>query len=497
MDGTADDIPWAREFDTWLAPFLDVLGDPRRKPWLPIYVRGLLSPSERKSLTPMATHVATQMGAQDATAAKTHYHNLQQFITYSDWDVAPVLRLLAQRADAMLGGPDAVLIVDDTALTKKGHHSVGVAHQYCGEVGKLANCQCLVSLTLAKNEVPIPLALQLYLPREWTGDAARCEAVGVPNEIRKVQHTQTKIDLSLAEIARVRESGVRFGLVTADAAYGTSAVFRHAISAMGGRYAVGVQSHARVYSIDATIEYPPRRTVARTSTHRYEPARPRLQITTHPKTAEYAVGRRRVRPVASEPSQTVAEMLRGAHWQTIRWRRGTKDVLHGRYTAIRVRVADGDEGRRSEHMPGEIVWLVGEQQPDGRRRYYFTNHTTHTSLHDLVRAIRSRWVCEQAHLQLKQELGLDHFEGRSWRGLEHHVTLTMLSFAFLQHLRLHQDQARSRKKNQSTTTGPAAITLTADGPACPHCETLLSDADLSPLQPVTHLSSDRVRKRVH
>jgi SRSO17 transposase len=472
-------VAWETELAFWLAPFLDVLGDPRRRPWLPIYVRGLLSQSERKSLTPMAAHVATH-AAHDATATKTHYHNLQQFITYSAWDVDPVLRLLAQRADALLGGPDAVLIVDDTALLKKGHHSVGVAHQYCGEVGKLANCQCLVSLTLARDEVPIPLALQLYLPQEWTDDRTRCGAAGVPEAVRLAQREQSKIDVALAEIDRVRESGVRFGLITADAAYGTSAAFRHAITAMGCRYAVGVQSHARVYSIDATIVYPDRPTKARTSASPYEPVRPRRQTTTVAKTAHYAVGRRRVRPVASEPSHTVAELLRGAHWQTVRWRDGTKGTLQGQYTAIRVRVADGEEGAQRAHMPGELVWLVGEQQPDGRRRYYFTNHPARTSLQTLVAAIRRRWVCEQAHQQLKQELGLDHFEGRKWRGLTHHTTLTMLSFAFLQHLRLQQHRPRGRKKNPPTPR-PAAVTLTACGPTCPHCHALLTDADLSPL----------------
>jgi len=451
-----DEAAWDTALATWLAPFVEVVGDPRRKPWLPIYVRGLLSPSERKSLTPLATHLATY----DRTATQTHYHNLQQFITYSAWDVAPLLRLLAQRADAMLGGPDAVLIVDDTALRKQGTHSVGVAHQYCGEVGKLANCQTLVSLTLAKAEVPLPLALRLYLPPEWTDNPDRCAAAGVPDALRL---PQSKIAIALAEVARVRESGVRFGLVTADAAYGTSAAFRRGISAGGVRYAVGVQSHARVYPVEATQVYPPRPTHAR---------QPGSRLGTTP----YPLGRVRVRPVASEPSHTVAELLRGAAWRRVCWRAGTKGALQGRWTALRVRVADGEAGAKGEHMPGELVWLVGEQLPDGRRRYYFTNHPTHTPLRQLVAAIRSRWVCEQAHLQLKQELGLDHFEGRSWRGLEHHTTLTMVSFAFLQHLRLQHP--RSRKKNPAR---PAAVTVTPAGPACPHCHTVLRDADLSPL----------------
>lgn len=480
--------PWEVALDQWLAPFVDALGDARRKPWLPVYVRGLLSRSERKSLTPLADHVATHMAPTHPTPPR--YHHLQQFITYSPWDTAPMLRLLAQRADALLGGPDAVLIVDDTALKKHGDHSVGVAHQYCGEVGKLANCQCLVSLTLAKGEVPLPLALRLYLPAEWTDDPERCEAAGIPVALRQ---PQTKIALALAEIARVRDAGVRFGLVAADAGYGTSAAFRHAISALGVRYAVGVQSHARVYPVDTTIVYPSRPVRERHAPQR-QYARPRRQTGTTGTATHYAIGRVRVRPVASEPSQTVAEMLRGAHWQPVRWRDGTKGPLTGRWTAIRVRVADGEEGAQREHMPGDLVWLVGEQQPDGRRRYYFTNHPARCSLRKLVQAIRTRWSCEQAHAQLKQELGLDHFEGRSWRGLDHHTTLTMLSFAFLQHLRLQTARGQRKKTTHAPTTGPAPVALTAAGPVCPHCQALLRAADLSPLPRPTHLASAQLTK---
>src|SRR5689334_3152618 len=131
-------LAWETRLAQWLEPYVDLLGDARRKPWLPIYVRGLFSAAERKSLSVMASHLATH----DAAASEATYHGLQQFMTYSAWAVAPMERLLAQQADALLGGSEAVLIVDDTAVKKQGKHSVGVAHQYCGEVGKLANCQC-------------------------------------------------------------------------------------------------------------------------------------------------------------------------------------------------------------------------------------------------------------------------------------------------------------------------------------------------------------------
>jgi SRSO17 transposase len=457
-----------------------------------------MSASERKSMTPMASHLSKH----DEAASNANYHSLQQFITYSDWDVAPMERLLSQRADAMLGGPDAVLIVDDTALKKQGKKSVGVAHQYCGEVGKLANCQCLVTLTLANGEVPIPVALRLYLPAEWTEDAERCAGVGVPEAVRLDQYNKTKIGIALDEIRRVREAGVRFGLVAADAAYGTSAEFRHGVQDLGYRYAVGVQSHTRVYPVEATILYPQRPLRERTGGARYQAKQPRRITSGHAgaNSRHYPIGRLRVRPVASEPSHSVAELLSGAHWQNVRWRNGTKGVLSGKWTAIRVRAADGAEGKAREHMPGEAVWLVGEQRPDGKRRYYFTNHPARTSLLQLVRAIRSRWVCEQGHQQLKQEFGLDHFEGRSWRGLEHHSFLTMLSFAFLQYLRLKGNRLLGRagsKKNFANTEGRSStVTFTPRGPACPHCNALLNDALLSSLFEEDHLPSAGV-KDVH
>jgi SRSO17 transposase len=410
---------------------------------------------------------------------------------------------LAQQADLLLGGADAVLIVDDTAVKKQGTHSVGVAHQYCGEVGKLANCQCFVTLTLAKHEVPMPLALKLYLPADWTEDQARCVKVGVPEAVRIDQYDKTKIDVALDEIARLRATGVRFGVVAADAAYGTSAAFRQGVEALGYRYAVGVQSHTRVYALDATIVYPKRSTKPRTGV-KYEAKQPRrvaLGRDSANRTC-YPVGRLRVRPVASEPAHRVAELLRGAHWQQVQWRQGTKGMLRGQWTAVRVRAADGEEGAQREHMPGTAVWLVGEQRPDGKRRYYFTNHPARTSLKALVAAIRSRWVCEQAHQQLKQELGLDHFEGRSWRGVEHHTFLTMLSFAFLQYLRLkappHPEAGRTKKNCTTRTTrpGPAAVTFTACGPTCPHCHARLDDSLLSALSTDTHVPSTPL-KNVH
>lgn len=162
---------WAQELDEWLALFLDALGHKSRRPWAPLYVGGLLGPGDRKSIQPMAERVAPQKHEQ-----------LHHFVVTSPWDTAPLEAVLAREGQRPAGGPDAVLIIDDTTLLKQGKHSVGVARQYLGAAGKKANCQALVSLTLARAEVPIPLALRLFLPEEWGANATRCRKAGVPEE---------------------------------------------------------------------------------------------------------------------------------------------------------------------------------------------------------------------------------------------------------------------------------------------------------------------------
>ena len=158
-----------RDLDVWLTPFLDVLGRKTRRTWAPLYLRGLLGPGERKSLQPMAARLGL-----------SGHDQLQHFIASPAWDDNPLWTMLAHEADRLVGGPGAVLVIDDTALPKKGTLSVGVARQYCGQSGKKANCQALVSLTLAGEEVPVPVALRLFLPDTWTQDPARCLRAGVP-----------------------------------------------------------------------------------------------------------------------------------------------------------------------------------------------------------------------------------------------------------------------------------------------------------------------------
>jgi len=408
------------DLDVWLTPFLEVLGRKTRRAWAPFYVRGLLGPGERKSLQPMALQLG--LGGHD---------QLQHFIASPAWDDAPLWTVLAQQADRMIGGPEAVLVIDDTALPKKGTLSVGVARQYCGQWGKQANCQALVSLTLAGQEVPLPVGLRLFLPEAWIQEPQRCAAAGVP-EAEIV--ARSKGEIALAELDRLRAAGVRFGMVLADAGYGASAAFRHGLDQRGLRWAVGIPCNQKVYGPDVRL-IPP-------------------------------TGRQR-RPRPDQEPQTAAAVLAGHTWRRVTWRHGTKGPLAARFAAVRVRVGDGATFANNRHLPGDEVWLVGEWRTSGERKYYLSNLPPRTSRRALVGAIKARWVCEQGHQQLKQELGLGHFEGRSWTGLHRHALMTCIAFAYLQHLRLAKPGSARRGENTCPRSGTATIAQPA-GPASRH-----------------------------
>jgi SRSO17 transposase len=400
--------------DAWLAPFLDVLGRQTRRRWAPLYLHGLLGPDGRKSLQPLAARLG--LGGHD---------QLQHFIASPAWDDAPLRRILVDKADALVGGPDAVLVVDDTALPKKGRHSVGVARQYCGTLGKQANGQVLVSLTLARGEVPVPIGLRLFLPAEWAKDPDRCARAGVPEAHRRAL---AKTDIALAEVDRVLATGARFGRVVADAGYGASAAFRDGLSARGLTWAVGVLRTQNVYSPAVGLGWP-----------------------------RAAAGRPRKHPVPSEEPVSAEQALAGAEWRRVAWRRGTKGPLAAEFAALRVRPAEGTQLRNGWHLPGAEVWLVGEHRASGERKYYLANLPAETPLEGLAATIKARWVCEQAHQQMKEELGLDHFEGRSWTGLHRHALMTMIAFCFLQHLRLRERGGeRARAGGRAATAADLA-----------------------------------------
>jgi SRSO17 transposase len=417
---------WREELDGWLEPFLATLKHGKRRRWAPVYLQGLIGPGERKSLQPTAARLG--LGGHD---------QLHHFVTSTTWDDAPLRQTLVEKADGLVGGPDAVLVIDDTACPKQGKLSVGVARQYCGALGKRANCQVLVSLTLAKGEVPVPVGLRLFLPGAWAADPERCARAGVPDEH---QRALAKTDLALEEIDRVIATGARFGQVLADAGYGISAAFRQGLSGRGLAWAVGIPRVQNVYSAGVELRWP----VART-------------------------GRPRKHPVPSEEPVAAEAALAGAEWRRVSWRRGTKGPLAAEFAALRVRPAEGEQLRGGWHAPGEEAWLVGERRGSGERKYYLANLPADTPLATLAVTIKTRWVCEQAHQQLKEELGLDHFEGRSWTGLHRHALMATIAFAFLQHLRL-RERGKKRGRSASSTElarGPAPADRAVQPRSCP------------------------------
>lgn len=390
---------WQRELECWATPYLDAFGHKVRQRWAPVYLRGLLLPGDRKSIEPIAQRVAPGENEQ-----------LHHFVATSTWDTAPLETVHAGRCNELVGDLDAHLIIDDTALPKKGTQSVGVAPQYCGALGKKANCQCLVSLTLARDEVPVPVALRLYLPESWTSDKERRDKARIPDDIP----FRTKWRIALDEVDRLLEHKLQFGDVLADAGYGTCSEFRAGLSKRNLQWTVGVLSTQTAYSASVRIIPPkPKRTSGRPPT----------------------------RGTPSETSRSVVELIDELGPSAIRrvtWRTGTKGPLSGRFALRRVRPADGPRRPPSNHhLPGSEVWLIAEFRSD-ETRYYFSNLPASASVKKIISSVKARWACEQMHQQMKEELGLDHFEGRSWHGLHHHAVLSMIAFAFLQHLRLRQ-----------------------------------------------------------
>jgi len=414
------------------------LSHPARRRMCPLYIAGLIGPGDRKSVQPMA-----------ARAGDVGYDQLHHFVADGVWDSVPLETALLKEADRLVGDQAGFLVIDDTALPKKGQHSVGVAPQYASSLGKTSNCQSLVSVTLASREVPVMVGLRLFLPESWTDDAERMTRARVPLDR---QQALTKPEIAIEEIDRVIASGARFGCVLADAGYGSSGPFRQALSERGLLWAVGLSRRQNVYPADVGLVFP----VAK-------------------------AGRRRQYHMPDRPPVSAEAMLSDERWRKISWRRGTKGRLTCLFAARRVRIAEGHKHRmldnRMQCMPGDEVWLVGERRSTGEQKYYVSNLPADATLKMLAAAIKARWICEQAHQQLKEELGLDHFEGRSWTGLHRHALMTMIAYAFLQSRRL---KAAGRKKK---SRGTAASTKHAGHPTS-HSQPLrtASDQAMPPLR---------------
>jgi len=375
-----------KRLEQFLADLLDPLGRRERRQWSTVYIRGLLLDGERKSIEPLA-----------ARLPDGNVQAMQQLIGQSPWPWAPVWERLAQRMTAELA-PDPVWVIDDTGFPKQGQHSVGVARQYSGTLGKTANCQVAVSLHQTSGEASTILGWRLYLPESWTEDPARRTEAGIPEEVK----FQTKWQLALELIDQARAWGLRCGVVLADAGYGETTEFRQGLESRQLAYAVGIPSTARVWTKPPRLRKAPGRG-RRTTVYQYGEKRP------------CAVGE-------------VAAKARG--WKQVRWREGSKGWLESRFYACRLQPAHGyDEG----DPPGKELWLRVEWPPGEKEptKFFLCDLPAHYTLRRLVRVVKSRWKIEQDYQQLKEELGLDHYEGRNWTGWHHHVTLVMLAHAFL------------------------------------------------------------------
>jgi SRSO17 transposase len=376
--------------EAFLSRLLRQVGRAERRQHGSRYVQGLLLDGERKSIEPLAQRVPGG-----------NVQALQQFVGQSPWAWEPVRRLLAEQMEEERL-PAAAWIVDDTGFPKQGHESVGVARQYSGTLGKLGNCQVAVAVHLATEEESLPLDWALYLPQAWIEDRERCRKAGVPANTP----FRTKGELALELIDHLLGWGLKQQPVLADAGYGNNSGFRQALAHRQLHYVVGVESSTVVWD-QPTVRVQRRR--------RATPGRPRRPY--------YYRG---------EPQalSDLAASLPAERWRTVTWRQGRRGALRSRFAACRVQPAHGYGQGRPEL---QVVWLLIEwpSQAEAPSKYWFSNLPEGVSLRRLVRLAKLRWRVEQNYQQLKEELGLDHYEGRGWQGWHHHVTLVGLAYAFL------------------------------------------------------------------
>ena len=385
----------AAYFD-WLAP---AAGHADRILPLQNYCTGLLLDGERKSVEPMAARLAP-------AAVQAMHESLHHFVAQSPWSDEKMLRQVRSYVLPALQktGPVTAWIVDETGFVKSGTHSVGVARQYCGRVGKKENCQIAVSLSVATAHASLPIAWGLYLPESWASDEERRRQAGVPAEVQ----FPTKPRIALEQIQQAVQEGVPRGVVLADSVYGTDQEFRAGVAELNVQYSLGVKATTTVWALERQPLPPkPRKGKARQA--------------------------RRLRRDAQHRPYTAEELARALPqeaWRGVSWREGSKGRLPSRFAAVWVRPAYGDD-RQIGVQPEQwllIEWPEGEPEPT---RYWLSNLPAKTPLKRLVRITKQRWVMERDYEELKQEVGLGHYEGRNWRGFHHHATLCIAAYGFL------------------------------------------------------------------
>jgi SRSO17 transposase len=387
-------------FSAYVEELVGVIGHADRAKPLRDYCQGLMLPCERKSVEPMAA-----VTAPERTAAQ--HQSLLHFVGEGRWSDERVLAKVREMVLPAIErhGPIEAWIIDDTGFPKKGTHSVGVARQYCGQLGKQDNCQVAVSLSLANAHASLPVAYRLYLPESWASDPARRKKAGVPEEIG----FQTKPEIALDQIRAACAAGLPRGVVLMDAGYGTHIDLRRAVTVLGLPYIAGILSNTTVWA-PGTGPLPPKP---------YVPGRgrPTKQLR---RDAEH-------QPVKVKD---LAFSLPAKLWRTITWREGTNVPLKSRFARLRIRIAHRDFNR-SEPWPEEwllIEWPKGEEEPT---KYWLSTLPENIGFARLVDLAKLRWRIERDYQELKQEVGLGHFEGRGWRGFHHHATLCVAAYGFL------------------------------------------------------------------
>lgn len=391
--------PHEKRFAAYMEGLAKAAGHADRETPLKNYCAGLLLPGERKSVEPMAARLAPDN-------IQRMHQSLHHLVADAPWSDEEMLRQVRSSVLPAMREQGKIVcwIVDDTGFPKKGSHSVGVARQYCGQVGKQDNCRVAVSLSVATWSASFPIAFRLYLPESWTEDKKRREEGGIPKEIQ----FQTKPQIALAQIRKAIEEDVMRGVVVADAGYGVDGRFRASITELGLEYAVGVQSSLTVWA-PGTEPLPPA---------------PRKQMGRPPSLL------RRDKDHQPVSAKQLASDLPAKAWKIVNWRQGTEQKLRSRFAAVRVRTAHRDYWQSEPHAEEWLLieWPKGEAEP---AKYWLSTLPADTKLKDLVAIAKQRWIIERDYEELKQELGLGHYEGRGWRGFHHHATLCIASYGFL------------------------------------------------------------------
>jgi SRSO17 transposase len=378
------------------------------------YLKGLMLPGSRKSVEPMAARVCPH-------GVRSAHQSMHHLVADAEWSDDALLATVAGLVlPSLTAGSGAITwIVDDTGFPKKGTHSVGVARQYCGQVGKTDNCRVAVSLSLGTAAGSLPLSYRLYLPREWTDDAERCRAAGVP----EATAFATKNEIARAQIEAALQAGIPRGTVLGDAAYGDDTALRDWLTEQELIYALGVRTGTTVWWGE------------------HQPVAAPI-IGKRGKTKTHLTRDEHHQPISV---LALAKTLGTQCFRTLTWRQGTSEPLRSRFARVRVRAAHRDVPREEEWLV--IEWPKDEAEPS---RYWLSTHPQDMPFAELVESIKARWRIERDYQELKQEFGLGHYEGRNWRGFHHHASLCIAAYGFLMRERLS-----GAKKNADRFAEPA------------------------------------------